>query len=507
MKPAAALPDLTDDQRAAALGVLMPGFAGTSVPAWLAAHVRDGLGGVCLFAMNTPDIVTTRALCDELSALNPDLCITTDEEGGDVSRLQAATGSWLPGNEALGALDDAAVTRSVGAAIGSLVRAAGVHLTIAPVLDVASNKHNPVISVRAFGATPDLVARHGRAFIDGLHQAGVGGCAKHFPGHGDTAVDSHVGLPVIDVAQAVLADRDVAPFAAVADAVDAVMTAHIVVPAHGPHPATLSAWAYDLLRSTGFDGPVITDALGMAAIAAGDADHRAGMGEGCVRALEAGADLLCLDAPQNRDGEDQFAEAYAAIGAALLSGRLSVERLRASAGRTRACVRTITARPGWRADAPADLGAIRDLGDRVAVAALAVTGDVLVRNRGWLVDLRRSTNWAAGDLGSVVLDTLNEAADAAGTPRFTPITASHVREVPADDTVVVVTRQPLVDGHESAGLESLLALRPDAVVLHTGMAHAAPAARHVVCTHGLGLPNLRAAAAALQNRGKDGRHD
>lgn len=489
---------LPDTMHRAILGVLLPGFAGTSVPDWLAPHVSDGLGGVCLFAMNTPDLATTRALCDELSALNPDLCITTDEEGGDVSRLQAATGSSLPGNEALGALDEESATRRAGAAIGSLVRAAGIHLTLAPVLDVACNPHNPVISVRSFGADPQLVARHGAAFLDGLHEAGAGGCAKHFPGHGDTAVDSHVGLPVIDVDPQVLSERDVAPFAAVAADLDAVMTAHIVVPALGPYPATLSPWAYELLRSTGFEGPVITDALGMAAIAAGDADHEPGIGEGCVRALAAGADLLCLDAPQNRDPELQFAEAYAGIAAGLQSGRLDLGRLQASAERTRRCVRTVVARPGWRADAAVDLAAIGALGDAVALGSVEIIGDVRAGATVWVADLRQSMNWAAGDLGSVVTDTLS--AELAPEIEVRSASPARLDQVPLADTVVLVTRQPLVDAGEVAALTEALGLRRDAIVLHVGMAQAAPRAYRRISIHGLGRPNLRAAAAALAGR-------
>lgn len=489
------LPALPADLRRAVLGVLMPGFFGTSVPQWLAPHVRDGLGGVCLFAMNTPDLATTRALCEELSALGPELCIAVDEEGGDVSRLEAAQGSSLPGNETLGAVDDVDVTREAGRHVGALVRAAGVHLTLAPVLDVASNPGNPVIAVRSFGGDPELVARHGAAFLKGLHEAGAGGCAKHFPGHGDTAVDSHLGLPVIDVEPEVLQARDVAPFAAVADEMDAVMTAHIVVPAYGPYPATLSPWAYQMLRDTGFKGPAITDALGMAAIAAGDEEHGSGVGIGCVRALEAGADLLCLDAPQNREPAALFAEAYTAVAGAVLSGRLDVEALHTSAERTRACVRAVMARPGWRADAEVNHSRVEDFGVDAASAALETSGDVVVRGRLWVADLRRSINWAAGDLGSVVLDTLN--ACRGQHEEILPLQASQVDGVPDEDTVVVVTRQPLVDGHESAGLADVLARRPDAIVLHTGMSQAAPTAERLICCHGLGRPNLRAAAAAL----------
>lgn len=489
--------DLPDDLRRATLGVLMPGFSGTTIPAWLEPHLRDGVGGVCLFAMNTPDVERTRALCEALAAANPDLLIALDEEGGDVSRLQAATGSALPGNAALGAVDDEDVTRQAGAAIGALVRAAGAHLTIAPVLDVASNPHNPVIGVRAFGADPQAVRRHGVAFIEGLHEAGAGGCAKHFPGHGDTATDSHMGLPVINIDPELLRQRDLTPFEAVAGATDAVMTAHIVVPQLGPYPATLSPWAYQWLRETGFEGPVITDALGMAAVAAGDDDHPAGVGVACVRALQAGADLLCLDSPQNRDEVALFTESYNAVGQALLQGQLTAESLRASAERTRRCVQTITARAGWGQDAPLDEAAIEAFGDRVATESLRTTGNVAATETVWLADLRRSANWAAGDLGSIVLDTLNESRERAGLLPIEPVTTDQIASLDPADTVVLVTKQPLVDPAEAGALDEGLAARPDAIVLHTGMMSAAPAGERMICCHGLARPNLRAAAAAL----------
>lgn len=486
-----------DDLRRAALGVLMPGFAGTSLPTWIRPAIADGLASVCLFAMNTPTPAATRHLTDEIASLNPDLLVVTDEEGGDVSRLQAATGSSLPGNEALGVLDDAETTRQVGAAIGSLLRAAGVHLTLAPVLDVASNPANPVISVRSLGADPDLVARHGRALLEGLHDAGVGGCPKHFPGHGDTAVDSHVGLPVIDVDEQTLRTRDVAPFAAAADLADAVMTAHLVVPALGGYAASLSRWSSELLRGAGFAGPIITDALGMQAVSRGDAGHPAGLGEACVRALEAGADLLCLDAPQNRDPETAFRQAVEAIIEALHQGRLDADALRRSHERTVATTRRVLARPGWQADAPVDLEAIAALGHRVARAALHVTGTPTTTPHAWLVDLRSSVNWAAGDLGSVVLDTLDAARARVGQQPLTPVAPDRIDTVPADESLILVTRAPLSDDVEAALLSRALSSRRDAIVLHTGMAQAAPSSQNLICSHGLGRPNLAAAAQAM----------
>ncbi len=182
-----------------------------------------------------------------------------------------------------------------------------VDIALAPCLDVASQPLNPVIGVRSFGADPQLVGRHSAAFVAGLRDAGVAAVGKHFPGHGATTVDSHLDLPVLDVPDALLRARDEQPF--VTAAPDAVMTGHLVVPGRGPEPATLSAWASAEIRELGLDGPIITDALGMRAIT-----DRHGIGEACVLALTAGADLLLLDAPHLRDAETDFRAAVSAIG-------------------------------------------------------------------------------------------------------------------------------------------------------------------------------------------------
>ena len=175
-------------------GVLMPGFSGTRLPGWVARALRENLAGVILFAENVPDIETARHLTDEVRAVRPGAVVASDEEGGDVSRLEAATGSSIPGNAALGIIDDETTTRRVAAAYGRLIAVAGIDVALGPVLDVASEPLNPVVGVRSFGASAALVGRHGRAFVEGLREAGVTSVGKHFPGHGDTK-SSHVGLP------------------------------------------------------------------------------------------------------------------------------------------------------------------------------------------------------------------------------------------------------------------------------------------------------------------------
>src|SRR5512139_1664595 len=186
-----------------AAAVLQPGFTsgdhrrGTSegrgrAPDWVRrAIAEDGLGGVAYYGRNIGEkLEHTAALSASLKAENPDLLIAVDEEGGDVTRFDVATGSAYPGNHALGYVDDVELTERVANEIGALLGSAGVNLNYAPDADVNTNPDNPVIGTRAFGDDPELAARHTAAYVRGLQAAGVAGCAKHFPGHGDTALDS-----------------------------------------------------------------------------------------------------------------------------------------------------------------------------------------------------------------------------------------------------------------------------------------------------------------------------
>ena len=185
----------------AAAACLWPGFPGHEAPDWVRRWLADGLGGVVLFAWNVRDSEQLAALTASLRAEQEGVVVATDEEGGDVTRLEAARGSSYPGNLALGAVDDVALTKRVAAAIGADLRAVGVTLNLAPVADVNSNPDNPVIGVRSFGSDSGLVARHVAAFVRGLQGAGVAACAKHFPGHGDTAEDPHLELPMGDAVE------------------------------------------------------------------------------------------------------------------------------------------------------------------------------------------------------------------------------------------------------------------------------------------------------------------
>ncbi|MEV1144227.1 glycoside hydrolase family 3 N-terminal domain-containing protein, partial [Micromonospora sp. NPDC049799] len=313
-----------------AAAVLQPGFVGTTPPPWVCRWLGEGLGSVVLFARNVVDPEQVAALTATLRAERPDVIVAIDEEAGDVTRIESARGSSRPGNLALGAIDDPALTEEVARDLGTDLAALGVTLDYAPDADVNSNPDNPVIGVRAFGAEPTLVARHTAAWVRGLQAGGVAACAKHFPGHGDTRVDSHHDLPRITADRARLDAVELAPFrAAVAAGVQAVMTGHLLVPALDPElPATLSSRILTgLLRDElGFSGVVVTDAVEMRAVA-----DRYGFTGAAVRALAAGADAICVGG-EHAD-EESARRLRDAIVAAVVSGDLPEERLTEAAKR------------------------------------------------------------------------------------------------------------------------------------------------------------------------------
>ncbi|MCU1413390.1 MAG: beta-N-acetylhexosaminidase [Microbacteriaceae bacterium] len=298
-----------------ALAVLLPGFEGTTVPAWLDARLRDGLAGVCLFATNVESPDQLRSLCADIRRANPHAVIAIDEEGGDVTRLYQSVGSPYPGNAILGRIDDVEYTESVGRAVGRELAAIGINLDLAPDVDINSNENNPVIGVRSFGSDPRLVARHAAAWVRGLQSTGVAASIKHYPGHGDTSQDSHLALPVVDLPLSSLRERELVPFeAAIAAGAKTVMTSHIVLPQLDSVPATFSHSILGMLREN-FDGVIVSDALDMVG-----ASGEIGIPAAAVKALDAGCDLLCIGTANT---DEQLSAISAAIDAVVDSARLS----------------------------------------------------------------------------------------------------------------------------------------------------------------------------------------
>ena len=276
--------------------LIVGGFPGTSLPDSYAEALGAGLrGGAILFRRNVPDVVTTHALCCAIrKAAEPYVppFIGVDQEGGRVARMPSPFPK-LPPMRLLGAVGDASFARSAGRLIGEELAAIGFNLDFAPVLDVDSNPDNPIIGDRAFGRGPAEVAELAVAFGLGLEEAGVLSCGKHFPGHGDTSVDSHVGLPLVHHGRERLDAIELAPFRAAARAgLGTMMTAHVVVTSiDASVPATLSrAVCTDLLRhDVGFRGVLFSDDLEMAAVAA-----QYQVEASAIAAVRAGCDVLLI---------------------------------------------------------------------------------------------------------------------------------------------------------------------------------------------------------------------
>jgi len=321
--------------------LLMPWMLGDFAPAGsedferMAEAVRDdGVGGV-IVSLGTPSEVAAKINNLQSLAKYP-LLVGADLESGAGYRMRGAV--YLPNNielggatlfpslMAVGAAGDDSLAWEMGRITAVEARAVGVHLPFAPVLDVNNNPDNPVIATRSFGEDPAEVARLGSAFVRGLQEHGAVATGKHFPGHGDTGVDSHVDLPVIRVDRERLDRVELRPFRAAVDAgMGAVMSAHVSIPSvtgSVSMPSTLSpAVLSDLLRGEmGFEGLIVTDAMNMAAIT-----RRFGARDAVVRALEAGADIILMP-------EDPR-EARASLVAAVRSGRVSEARLDRSVAR------------------------------------------------------------------------------------------------------------------------------------------------------------------------------
>ena len=313
--------------------------------AFLAEHP---VGGVCLFARNIRDRFQVAELTAELRALcGESLLVATDQEGGGVVRSLDVP--YPPGAMALGAADDPALTEKVGAATARGLRAQGINLNFAPVADVNNNPRNPVIADRSFGEDPERVARHVAAFIRGTQGAGVAACVKHFPGHGDTETDSHLGLPVLEADSARLEGLEFVPFrAAMAADVAAVMSAHIVLPQFDPaQPATLSrAVLTGLLREhLGFGAVIFTDALNMRAVADRTTPTEAVLGALSCRGRHAGSRRAAVRTPRDRVG----AATGAGRGAARAERGSNVPRARFQTRATISGPNPIPRRPGLRA--------------------------------------------------------------------------------------------------------------------------------------------------------------
>ncbi|HEX9245985.1 MAG TPA: glycoside hydrolase family 3 N-terminal domain-containing protein [bacterium] len=374
--------------------MFMLAFAGP-IPADAAVLVREHHVGACYLSNDNfadPDQATALATALQGLALEGSgipLLLGADQEGA-----WAVLTPWScpgPGNMGLGAAGSPDLTRAMYRVFGEELRTVGLNLDLAPAADVNTNPQNTIIGMRSFGEQPGAVAEHVQAAIAGLHDAGVGATAKHFPGHGDTAVDTHRGLPAVDRPRASLEERELRPFrAAVASGVDVVMTAHIFFSALDRRwPATLSpAILTGLLRTEiGFNGVILTDSFNMGAVS-GSFDPA----DAVAHAVRAGADMILLAEERYGREPTAYLEAQVTLVRSLIAAvrRGEVEQARIDGAVSRIlALKEKWARVGTSAPAPrAAAGGVGVPDHRATERRAAEAAVVLVQDRRGLVPLR-----------------------------------------------------------------------------------------------------------------------
>jgi beta-N-acetylhexosaminidase len=488
------------------------------VPAELRAVLeRQQAGGIVLFrARNMGTLAELRELTKQLqraagaaSPAQSPLLIAADQEGGQLMAIGGATP--FPGNMALGAARSDRLAYRVGQAIGRELAAVGVNVDFAPVCDVNNNPKNPVVGTRSFGEDPKLVGRLGAAMVRGLQAAGVAATAKHFPGHGDTATDSHHAAPVLPHDIRRVRRVELPPFQCAIDAgVRLVMTAHIVFPAlngGSDLPATLSrAILHGLLRrKLGFDGLIVTDAMDMKAMEQG-----LGYGVDAMAALAAGVDLLLFNHDLAR-----VEEAQATIVQAARRGLLSRESIQVSASRVLALKKWLRTRqqPPLRT-----VGCQEHLALAAEVAGKSMT---LVRGVGHQLPLRldaqarvavvvpRPQDLTPADTSSYLVPQLAAAVRrhharvdeflVAMNPNDVEVRALR-DQVSSYDLVIVGTINATAAPGQAALVNSLLKQGTRVVAVAMRMPYdlsAYPAAPVYVCTYSILPPSMDAVAGAL----------
>jgi beta-N-acetylhexosaminidase len=307
------------------------GFAGRSIPQDLRLLAREfDLGGVVFFGRNVeaPEQVAEMSRDAQALASELPLWVSTDQEGGRVARLKSPFTVWPP-MLTLGRSGDERLAERFARALAAELRAVGISLDFTPVLDILTNRSNPVIGDRALAEQADDVARLGVAIIRTLQSEGIAACGKHFPGHGDTSTDSHHELPVVDHPPDRIERVELVPFkAAVAAGVACIMTAHILIPSlDDERPATLSPRVIGMIKEgLNFQGLVLTDDLEMKAISG-----KYGLAHAAVSAITAGCDVVLLC------GGDQGAQmaALEALIHAVEEGSLPLKRVEDALARQR----------------------------------------------------------------------------------------------------------------------------------------------------------------------------
>lgn len=433
------------------ISTFSPGFGGTSIPEWIKPLLDNGLGSITLFGSNTPSLESAATLIGELRSYNPDLVIAIDEEGGDVTRLFVKEGSRYPTPALLGKCDDEELTYASYFSLGNLLREVGVNLTYAPVADVVAVHNNPIVGVRSFGTSTDVVTRHVDQAVAGLQAAGVGACIKHFPGHGAVIEDSHHSLPRITMDLAQYEDLHIAPFKKAIDhGVAALMAGHLIVDSLDPdNPASLSTKVLQgyLREELGYQGLIVTDALDMGALGGVPKIQ-----ESALRALIAGANLLCFSGLG--DQSQIVALSLMRIKEALLAGEISSQTLEYSSQKVR---NSITEK---RSQSKID----HHLDFKKLVGGFEVSGSVRLDDASInLIEIGTKPTIAAGDVSWGIHRELR----AAGV-KFEIHSSDSESALKSEKQLVVAFRDAYRDLHLLKTLKRLEQRKPEAIFIDMG---------------------------------------
>lgn len=482
------------------------GFDGNCTNDAPLAELRDfAPGAIVLFGRNVDTHDALRGLIAALRDVEPlPPLIAVDQEGGRVARIGEPL-AQLPSAMAVGAARNVDACGALGTLLGRDLARLGVSVNFAPVADCALEAENNVIGTRAYGSDPLLVARFAGAFARGLEAGGVAAALKHFPGHGSTAVDSHLALPRVTLDETIFRARDLVPFAAgiTGEAAQIVMAGHVVVEAFDrEHPASLSPRILTgLLRDElGFEGVTCTDCLQMDAIA-----HAPGTVAGAIAALAAGADLLIVSHSLELAGA-----AAGAIAAAVDAGALPRERLVEAAQRVRALRERYAVLRPYGGDLDANLplavaqravtvlrGTLR-LRDARPVTVISFEGDAfdgaggVRRERPSLSTALRARRWKS-EVMRVALDP--DAGDL-------DLLLGHLPSL-GDRNFVITTRRAHLYPNQRAAVERILSAIPDAAIVSAAEPYDAllwPAASSVACIYGDDALAFAACADVLSGR-------
>lgn len=463
------------------------------------------IGNIIHFGNNVQGFDDAKALNAQLNDIIAENCsgvrplISVDHEGGRVMRF-ARDFTWFPSSMALGAIDDPALTHSIGCAMGKELRAAGFNLSLGPVADVLANAKNPSGGVRMYGTDEKLVARHVVQLASGMQENGVMACVKHFPGSGNTEQDSHYFLPSVDSTMERLDSVELVPFCAAfaAGCSDALMTTHVLFPniEPDPVPATMSPRILtELLRNKlGFKGIIITDGIHMKAIA----DHY-GVENGCIAAINAGADLICLGSGGAGYQESQKS-CLEAMYQAALSGKLSMKRV------DEAVARILALKEKYGAFTPAEPD---------FAANDKINEEACLRAATWLTDCHAPIGGSILCVGAPVQELafgLTHAdpraipfAQLAGEALGAPWAMLDGAPLPDYDTLVIGVQTLREDGPELAAARAAVAAGKKAALIFLAQplnAHLLPEGCPAVCVYTRTPQSVRAACDVLTGQAK-----